>query len=364
MQGRTMRTERLSAPPFAAHFLDRLLIIGLIGFIVVGLLFLVGLRDEALIVPTIAVTALIGIAWLMWDRTRPPSEDVADHVDLFGIMLILRRGREVENIPLSDLLCVETLRTPLWFKACLRVRTPDEGSRRIHFAPRWEGQLHPYADLACIARLGRAAAEADRQMPTSADALDADIPVNVLALRGGSMLSHPDGEAFPFRKRFLLFAMVAMVLTLAVVVSPRAMPWGPAICAIVFLLFTCLARWGRVATGRICAKEVYLRNDTFFVEHPNGTDKVDLRDVIGYEVVFRGRLTARPGSTPIPSRPGQYMGNEYSELELRLARPYAFGDRLRFRPDHRLYQVFGDLGGLIAAIAQLASRARRLKDAP
>jgi hypothetical protein len=318
-----MKTERLSESEFASRLYGRLVIVVLTSPAVAGLLSMTGLRGGSLILSTLVGMLMVGIGLLLWDRARLPLEDVADEVNLFGELLTVRRHRDVEKIRLRDVLCVETFRVSLSVQAYLCVRSPDGGSRRIRFTPRSQGRWHPYAEFACIGRLDRALADTDRRTPMSADAPDApdaDIPANVLALRGGTPLSDP----------------VGLVLR------------------------------NRGATGRVRAKEVYLRDDALFVEHPKGAEKVDLRDVIGYEIVYfqKNGGGGRGRGVPIPYRPLLDMSSAYSELELRLARSYGFGDRLRFRPDPRLYEVFGDLGGLVVAMARLASRARRIQGIP
>ncbi len=224
-----MKTERLSESEFASRLYGRLVIVVLTSPAVAGLLSMTGLRGGSLILSTLAGMVVVGIGLLLWDRARLPFEDVADEVNLFGELLTVRRHRDVEKIRLRDLLCVETFRVSLSVQAYLCVRSPDGGSRRIRFTPRSQGRWHPDAEFACIGRLDRAVAETDRHTPMSADALDADIPANVLALRGGTPLSDPESGAEPSWHRFALYATIALILGLAAAVSQRLMPWGPAI---------------------------------------------------------------------------------------------------------------------------------------
>lgn len=358
-----MKTQRLSEPEFVTRLYERAMVLLICVPVVIWVIAVADLHGTWMIITAVALVAIIGAGWLLLERRRLPFEDFADEVSLFGQLLIVRRGRDIEKIRLGDLLCVETLRVVFSVQAYLCVRNPEGTVRRIRFTPSSAGRWHPYARFACIERLDRALATSDRGMPMSAEAVDRDLPGNVRDLRRGIVLSMQNAVVDFMWRSFLLYAAIAVLLCLAVLAQPRQMPWGPAIVMVLLAMWTYGVHRHQVATGKRCAREVYLRDDRLFVQHPNGVDQVDLGDVVGYEIIHSQRLQGR-GGVPIPYRPSLDMHSLYCVLELRLARPYAFGDRLRFCPDPWLYEIFGGIDGLIAAMAQLARRARRLKDTP
>ena len=358
-----MKTQRLSEPEFVTRLYERAMVLLICVPVVIWVIAVADLHGTWMIITAVALVAIIGAGWLLLERRRLPFEDFADEVSLFGQLLIVRRGRDIEKIRLGDLLCVETLRVVFSVQAYLCVRNPEGTVRRIRFTPSSAGRWHPYARFACIERLDRALATSDRGMPMSAEAVDRDLPGNVRDLRLGMLLSNPNAAADPVRSRFFLSASVALLLVFATLALPRQIPWGPAIVTTLLAMWTYGVHRHQVATGKRRAREVHLRDDRLFVQHPNGVDQVDLGDVVGYEIIHAQRPQGR-GGVPIPYRPSLDMHSPYSVLELRLARPHAFGDRLRFCPEPSLYARFDGIDGLIAAMAQLARRARRLKDTP